>query len=118
MRGETITCVLNSEGSELLLLFELQCQMSFIESHLIQCGGSDDADRINMSGEKYPLAQQTQTTNSALDLNYAIIPPGQPPPALRWPGYFYQIVTVGDKKPTSQSLCTICLIVRRRKNVC
>ena len=88
--------------------------MSFIASH----SSSDDADRINMSGEKYPLAQQTQTTNSALDLNYAIIPPGWPPPALRWLGYFYQIVTVGDKKPTSQSLCTICLIVRRRKNVC
>ena len=114
MRGETITCFLNSEGSELPLLFELQCQMSFIASH----SSSDDADRINMSGEKYPLAQQTQTTNSALDLNYAIIPPGWPPPALRWLGYFYQIVTVGDKKPTSQSLCTICLIVRRRKNVC
>ena len=90
--------------------------MSLIASHLIQCGGSDDADRINMSGEKYPLAQQTQTTNSALDLNYAIIPPGWPPPALRWLlGYFYQIVTVGDKQPTAQSLCTICLIVRRRK---
>ena len=62
--------------------------MSFIESHLIQCGGSDDADRINMSGEKYPLAQQTQTTNSALDLNYAIIPPGWPPPRTALAGLF------------------------------
>ena len=112
MRGETITCVLNSEG------FSAKCLSS--DRISFQCGGSDDADRINMSGEKYPLAQQTQTTNSALDLNYAIIPPGWPPPALPWLGYFYQIVTVGDKKPMSQSLCTItiCLIVRRRKNVC